>query len=214
MTPPAPPSSSCLRSLKTYGMAVVPQARLRRDAVEDLVEQGSPAFEAAAPILSQLLKAEVAEREVRSIAYHLRAARFPAYKDLAGFDFAASEINEPLVRQLHRCEFIDGAHNVVLIGGLGGKDAGIHSGAGFDAIGKSQECFSSAEVIADRARFPRQREPGQGVGASQAGSGSEDPERSEDRLVTVMLSARPGRADEGKCNAIVAARPNAGTGHE
>lgn len=34
-----------------------------------------------------------------------------------GFDFAASEVNEALVRQLHRCEFIDGAHNAVLIGG-------------------------------------------------------------------------------------------------
>src|SRR5690606_4952459 len=79
-----------LRSLKTYGMA---------QAVEDLIEQGSPAFEAAVPILSQLLKAEVAEREVRSIAYHLKTARFPAYKDLAGFDFAASETNEALVRQ-------------------------------------------------------------------------------------------------------------------
>jgi len=96
-----------LRSLKMFGMA---------QAVEELVEQGAPAFEAAVPILSQLLKAEVAEREVRSIAYHMKAARFPAYKDLAGFDFAASEVNEALVRQLHRCEFIDGAHNVVLIG--------------------------------------------------------------------------------------------------
>ena len=45
-------------------------------------------------MLSQLLKAEIAEREVRSIAYHIKAARFPAYKDLSGFDFAASEINE------------------------------------------------------------------------------------------------------------------------
>ena len=99
-----------LRSLKMYGMA---------QAVEDLVEQGSPAFGTAAPILSQLLKAEVTEREVRSIAYHLKTARFPAYKDLAGFDFAASEVNEALVRQLHRCEFIDGAHNAVLIGGPG-----------------------------------------------------------------------------------------------
>jgi DNA replication protein DnaC len=59
----------------------------------------------------------VTAREVRSIAYHLKTARFPAYKDLAGFDFAASEVNEALVRQLHRCEFIDGAHNAVLIGG-------------------------------------------------------------------------------------------------
>ena len=97
-----------LRSLKMYGMA---------QAVSDLMEQGSPAFEAAVPILSQLLKAETAEREVRSIAYQIKAARFPAYKDLAGFDFAASEINEALVRQLHRGEFMDGADNVVLIGG-------------------------------------------------------------------------------------------------
>jgi DNA replication protein DnaC len=63
----------------------------------------------------------MAEREVRSIAYQIKAARFPAYKDLAGFDFAISEINEALVRQLHRCDFIDSADNVVLIGDGTGK---------------------------------------------------------------------------------------------
>ncbi|KKL04156.1 hypothetical protein LCGC14_2618890 [marine sediment metagenome] len=36
-------------------------------AVTDLMEQGAPAFDAAVPMLAQLLKAEVAEREVRSI---------------------------------------------------------------------------------------------------------------------------------------------------
>ena len=45
--------------------------------------------------------------------------RFPAYKDLSGFDFAASEINEATMRQLHKCEFMDGAQNIVLIGGPG-----------------------------------------------------------------------------------------------
>ena len=78
-----------LRGLKMPGMA---------QAVTDLMQQGSPAFEAAVPILSQLLKAETAEREVRSVAYQLKVARFPAYRDLAGFDFASSEINEALVR--------------------------------------------------------------------------------------------------------------------
>ena len=96
-----------LRGLKMYGMA---------QAVGELIEQGAPAFKAAVPILSQLLKAEMSEREVRSIAYQIKAARFPAYKDLAGFDFASSEVNEALVRQLHRGEFIDGAHNVVALG--------------------------------------------------------------------------------------------------
>ena len=33
-----------LRSLKMYGMAVVPEARLRRDSVTDLIGQGAPAF--------------------------------------------------------------------------------------------------------------------------------------------------------------------------
>ena len=45
-------------------------------------------------MLSQLLEAEMAEREVRSIACQMKAARFPADKDLSGFDFAASKINE------------------------------------------------------------------------------------------------------------------------
>jgi hypothetical protein len=53
-----------LRSLKMSGMA---------QAVADLMEQGSPAFEAAVPILSQLLKAETAERDVRSVANRIAA---------------------------------------------------------------------------------------------------------------------------------------------
>ena len=48
-----------LRSLKMPGMA---------HAVQDLLEQGSPAFDTAIPMLSQLLKAEIAEREVRSFS--------------------------------------------------------------------------------------------------------------------------------------------------
>ena len=96
-----------LRSLKMHGMA---------QAVAELTEQAAPAFEAAIPILSQLLKAEMAEREVRSTAYQLKAVRFPVYRDLAGFDFASSEVNEALVRQLHRCEFMADANNVVLVG--------------------------------------------------------------------------------------------------
>jgi DNA replication protein DnaC len=114
-----------LRSLKMYGMA---------QAVGDLVDQGAPAFDAAVPILSQLLKAEMAEREVRSIAYQIKAARFPAYKDLAGFDFASSEVNEAMVRQLHRGEFIGAADNVVLIGGTGTGKTHIATALGVQAV--------------------------------------------------------------------------------
>jgi len=53
------------------------------------------------------------------MSHQIKAARFPAYKDLAGFDFPASEVNEALARRLHRGDFMDGADNVVLIGGPG-----------------------------------------------------------------------------------------------
>ena len=130
-----------LRSLKMYGMA---------QAVTDLMEQGAPAFDAAVPVLSQLLKAELAEREVRSIAYHIKAARFPAYKDLSGFDFIASEINEATVRQLHRCDFLDAAHNVVLIGGPGTGKTHIATALAIQAIEhcrRKVRFFSTVELV-------------------------------------------------------------------
>ena len=57
-----------LRSLKMRGMA---------QAVDELAQQGAPAFQAAIPMLSQLLKAETAEREVRSMVYQIK---FPLMK--------------------------------------------------------------------------------------------------------------------------------------
>jgi DNA replication protein DnaC len=130
-----------LRGLKMYGMA---------QAVGDLIEQGAPAFTSAIPILSQLLKAEMAEREVRSIAYQIKAARFPAYKDLAGFDFASSEVNETTVRQLHAGAFIDGADNIVLIGGPGTGKTHIASALGIQAVEhhrKKVRFFSTVDLV-------------------------------------------------------------------
>ena len=130
-----------LRSLKLHGMA---------HAVDDLVAQGAPAFEAATPMLSQLLKAEMAEREVRSIAYHMKVARFPSYKDLTGFDFASSDINEATVQQLHRGEFIDNAENAVLIGGPGTGKSHVATAIGIQAI-EHHRCkvrfYSTVELV-------------------------------------------------------------------
>jgi len=49
-------------------------------------------------VMHQLLKAERAQREVRSMAYQMRAARFPAHRDLAGFAFDQASVNEALMR--------------------------------------------------------------------------------------------------------------------
>src|SRR6516165_9783862 len=130
-----------LRGLKMFGMA---------QAVGDLMEQGAPAFNSAVPMLSQLLKAETAEREVRSVAYQIKVARFPVYKDLTGFDFASSEVNEALVRQLHRCEFTEKAENVVLVGGPGTGKTHIATALAVQAIEhhwKKARFYSTVELV-------------------------------------------------------------------
>jgi len=99
-----------LKSLKLFGMA---------SAVAELAEQGAPAYHQSTGLLDQLIKAEVADREVRSINYQMKIARFPAHRELAGFEFKDSAVNEAQVRTLHRCEFLDDAENIVLIGGPG-----------------------------------------------------------------------------------------------
>ena len=147
-----------LRSLKMHGMA---------QAVGELTEQGSPAFEAALPILSQLLKAEMADREVRSTAYQLKAARFPSYRDLAGFDFASSEVNEALARQLYRCEFLADAHNAVLVGGPGTGKTHLATAIGVQAIEhhrKRVRFFSTVELVNALEQEKHQGKPGQIAG--------------------------------------------------
>jgi DNA replication protein DnaC len=99
-----------LKSMKLHGMA---------GAVAELAEQGSPAYRQSRELLDTLIKAEVAEREVRSINYQMKIARFPAHRDLAGFYFKDGSMSEGQVKALHRCDFLHETENIVLIGGPG-----------------------------------------------------------------------------------------------
>ena len=109
-------------------------------------------------------KAETADREVRSTAYQLKAARFPNYRDLTGFDFASSEVNEAQLRQLHRCEFLEDAHNVVLVGGPGTGKTTSATAIGVQAIEhhrKRVEFFSTVELVNALEQEKLQGKPGQ-----------------------------------------------------
>ena len=125
-----------LKSLKLFGMAhdcrdAGGRAKqdARAEAIDALAQQSSPAWQGAESVLDSLLKAAVAEREVRSINDQTKVARCPVHRDLVGFECQppalvgfechASTVNEALVRSLHRGDCIDDAHNVVLIGGPG-----------------------------------------------------------------------------------------------
>jgi DNA replication protein DnaC len=70
-------------------------------------------------IVGELLQAEIAEKHARSIKYQMTIAKLPLAKDIEGFAFEGTPINEGLVRDLANGGFIEMQRNVVLIGGTG-----------------------------------------------------------------------------------------------
>jgi len=81
-----------LKALRLHGMAA---------AWTDLVAQGSPSsIESSRWLIEHLLQAETTHRLLRSVSYQMTAAKFPAHRDLAGFDFASSKVDGALVEQL------------------------------------------------------------------------------------------------------------------
>jgi DNA replication protein DnaC len=69
--------------------------------------------------VGDLLKAEISEKQARSIKYQLTIAKLPLAKDVYGFEFKGTPINGNLLRDLASGDFIAQQRNVVLVGGTG-----------------------------------------------------------------------------------------------
>ena len=96
--------------LKLFGM---------RAAYDEVMANGIKRRHEPARIVGELLAAEIAEKQVRSINYQLTIAKLPLAKDLDGFDFAGTPINEALVRDLAAGGFLAEQRNAVVVGGTG-----------------------------------------------------------------------------------------------
>jgi DNA replication protein DnaC len=96
--------------LKLYGM---------RMAYDEIMATGIKRQHEPQQIIGELLKAEIAEKQARSIKYQLTIAKLPLAKDIADFDFKGTPVNESLVRDLASGDFLAAQRNAVLIGGTG-----------------------------------------------------------------------------------------------
>ena len=66
----------------------------------DLQEQDESAVLSSTRLIDHLLQAEQTDRAIRSLNHQIFAAKFPLHRDLAGFDFTSSKVDQILVRQL------------------------------------------------------------------------------------------------------------------
>jgi DNA replication protein DnaC len=99
-----------MAKLKLFGM---------RAAYDEVMATAIKRQYEPARLIGELLAAEIAEKQARSIKYQMTVAKLPLAKDLDGFTFAQTPINESLVRSLATGEFLAEQRNAVLVGGTG-----------------------------------------------------------------------------------------------
>jgi len=136
---------SQLKILKLHGMA---------DCYNELKSQGASGATASLAssewLLRQLLEAESNDRGIRSIRYQINAAKFPIHRNLQGFDFSQSKVDEQLIGRLATMEFTDAAQNLVLVGGTGTGKTHLATALGVSGIqyhGKRIRFYSTVDLV-------------------------------------------------------------------
>jgi DNA replication protein DnaC len=130
-----------LKGLRLHGMA---------SAWTDLMAQETATTASSKWLVEHLLEAETTDRAVRSVTHQMNAAKFPVHRDLAGFDFDVSPVDQHLVKELATLSFADTVQNVVFIGGPGtGKThlATAIAVSGIASQGKRVRFYSTVDLV-------------------------------------------------------------------
>jgi len=142
------------RALKLHGMA---------EALPDILAKPRASGNSLDTVLRKLVRSEQADRQVRSLQYQMKSARFPQPRDLAGFDFTESPLEEEHLHHLAAGEFTGLAHNLILIGGTGtGKThLSIALGSAQVHLGKRVRFFNVVDLVNQLVKEQAAGNPGQ-----------------------------------------------------
>jgi DNA replication protein DnaC len=111
--------------------------------------------------LLRLVELETADRERRAAERRVKAARFPVVKTLDTFDFGAQPaINQELVRQLLRGEYLDKRENVLFIGNSGTGKTHLATALAFAACqqGRGVRFFTATGLVTQLLERRQDRE--------------------------------------------------------
>ncbi len=142
------------RALKLHGMAEV---------LPDILANPRSSGTSLDTVLRKLVRAEQSDRQVRSLQYQMKSARFPQPRDLAGFDFTESPLEADHLHHLAAGEFTGLAHNLILIGGTGtGKThLSIALGSAQVHLGKRVRFFNVVDLVNQLVKEQAAGNPGQ-----------------------------------------------------
>jgi DNA replication protein DnaC len=144
-----------------------------RAAFDEMLANGIKRQHPVQQIIGDLLRAEIAEKQARSIKYQIAIAKLPWAKELADFDFTNTPVNEGLVRDLSVGGFLAQQRNAVLVGGTG-------TGKTHLAVAITRSCIRAGA----RARFYTVVDL---VNRIEAETRTERPGRIADRLTRLDL---------------------------
>ncbi|WP_421611983.1 IS21-like element helper ATPase IstB [Agrobacterium tumefaciens] len=129
-----------LKAMHLYGMATIWSEWL----AEETRKPVQPDM-----FLEKLIEAEIIDRQVRSLKYQMKAARFPAHRDLSGFDWKEATVTRSQVEQLATAAFMETAHNIILVGGTGTGKTHLATAIGVSAVHHSKRIrfFNAVDLV-------------------------------------------------------------------
>jgi DNA replication protein DnaC len=129
-----------LKTLQLYGMAT---------AWGELQAEKPKPMHRPESWMARLIHAEQTDRQLKSLRYQLKAARFPIHRDLVGIDWSETPLSRLVVEQLASAAFMDTAHNLILVGGTGTGKSHLATAIGVASIhrGKRVRFFNAVDLV-------------------------------------------------------------------